>query len=83
MEATSKIGGGCEFLWDRCSGVSKASSRSEWVYLLGEVLNFCDEISCETVLEVPYFCDNISWDVAAELLLWGSYFLQKKMSNGS
>ena len=80
--ATSKMGGGCEFLWGRRSGVSKANSRSGLVCLLGEVLDFCDRRSCETASELFDFCDNISWDVAAELLLWGVMFC-KRSSNGS
>ena len=74
-------GRGCEFLWDCRSGVSKANSRSGWVCLLGEVLDFCDKRSCETVSEMFDFCDNISWDVAAELLLWGVMFCIRS-SNG-
>ena len=67
---------------DRRSGVgSKFNSRSGWVSLLGEVLDLCEIGStdaasevCETsstdaVSEVYDFCDNLSRDVAAGLLL--------------
>ena len=37
------MGGGCEFLWDRCSGVSKANACSGLVCLLGEVLDLCEK----------------------------------------
>ena len=79
--ATSKVGGSCDFLWDRRSGVLKLNSRSAWVCLLGEVLDFCDRRSCETASELFDFCDNISWDVAAELLLWG-IMVCTRLSNG-
>ena len=59
------MGGGCELLWDRRSGDSKANSRLGWVCLLGEVVDFCHKRSCETVSEMFDFCDIISWDVAA------------------
>ena len=65
----SKMEAGCELLWDHHSGVLKASSCSGWVCLLGG--DFCDRRSCETVYELFEFCNNISWDIAAELLLWG------------
>ena len=55
---------------------------SGWVCLLGEVLDFCDRRSCETVSEVLEFYNNISWDVAAELLLWG-VMLCKRWPNSS
>ena len=42
----------CDFFWDCPSGVSKASSRSGWVCLLGQLLEFCDRRSCETVSEM-------------------------------
>ena len=64
------MGGGCKLLWDRRSGVSKANSRSGWVYLLGEVLDFCDRRSNETVSKLVDFCGNVSEDVTAQLLLW-------------
>ena len=75
------MGGGCELLWDRRSGVSKANSRSGLVCLLGEVLDFCDGTSGATS-ELFGFCDNTSWDAAAELSLWGVMFC-KRSSNGS
>ena len=37
--------------------------------------------SCGTESEMFDFCDNISWDVAAELLLWGVMFCIRP-SNG-
>ena len=49
MEATLKMSGGCEFLWDRRSGASHVHSRPGWVCLLGEVLDVCDIRSCKTV----------------------------------
>ena len=67
---------------DRRSGVgSKFNARSGWVSFLGEVLDLCEIGStdaasevCETsstdaASEVFDFCDNLSWDVAARLLL--------------
>ena len=40
--AGSKMGGGCELLWDCCCGVvSKFNSRLGLACLLGEVLDFC------------------------------------------
>ena len=67
--------GGCELLWDRRSGDSKANSRLGWVCLPwgggGGVLDFCDKRSCETVPEM---------DVAAEVFLWGAMFF-KRLSN--
>ena len=67
---------------DRRSGEgSRFNSRSGWVSLLGEVLDLCEIGStdaasevCETsstdaASEVFDFCDNLSWDVAAGLLL--------------
>ena len=39
--------------------------------LLGEVLDFCETRSNNAALELFVFCDNMSWDVVAELLLWG------------
>ena len=67
---------------DRRSGVgSKFNARSGWVSLLGEVLDLCEISSTDAVSEVCKtsstdaasevfgFCDNLSWDVAAGLLL--------------
>ena len=68
------MGGGCEFLWDRHSGVSKTNSRSGLVWLLAEVLDSCDRSSGETASELFDFCDDTSWDAAAELALWGFMF---------
>ena len=79
--ATSKMGGGSELLRDRRTGISKANSRSRWVCLRGCVLDFCDKRSCETVSEMFDFCHNISWDVAAELLLW-EFKIRVRSSNG-
>ena len=73
------MGWSCEFLWDRHSGVSKVNSHSGLVFLLGEVLDFCDLAKLlQNVLEV---CDNISSDAAAELLLQGVMFYIRS-SNG-
>ena len=60
------MGEGCEILWDCCSGVSKANSRSGLVCLLGEVLELWR--SCISIVD---FCDNMPRDVVAGLLFWG------------
>ena len=67
---------------DRRSGVgSKFNARSGWVSLLGEVLDLCEigstdaasevceKSSTDAASEIFDFCDNLSWDVAAGLLL--------------
>ena len=72
--------GGCELLWDRGSGDSKANYPSGWVCLLGEVLDFCGKRSCETVSEMFDVCENISWDVAAEILLLGVRFCKARQT---
>ena len=64
------MGGGCELLWDRRSGVSKANSRSGLVCLLGEVLYLCDKSSGEAASVLFDFCDNMPRDVVAGLLVW-------------
>ena len=49
------MGGHCEFLWDRRSGVvAKINACSGLVRLLGEGLDFCDATS-----ELLFFCDNM------------------------
>ena len=62
------MGGGCEFLWDRRSGVSKANSRSGLVCLLGEVLDLCEKSSAEAASVLFDVCDNMPWDVPADFL---------------
>ena len=76
------MGGGCELLWDRRSGVSKVNSRSGLVCLLGEVLDFCEKSSGEAASELFVFCDNMPRDVVAGLLFWGVK-LSKRSSSGS
>ena len=48
---------------------SKFNARSGTISLLGEVLNLCEIGSTDAASEVFDFCDNLSWDVAAGLLL--------------
>ena len=76
------MGGGCEFLWDRRSGVLKANSRPGLVCLLGEVLDLCEKSSYEAASDLIDFCDNVPWDVAAELFFSG-VMICKRSSNGS
>ena len=59
------------------SVVSNSYSNSALVYLVGEVLDFCDKRSGEAASELFDFRDNISWDVAAELFALGGHVLQK------
>ena len=79
-EQHRKWWGVASLFWNRCSRESKANSRSRWVCLLGEVLDFGDRKSCETVSEMFGFCDNVSWDVA-QLLLRG-VIICTRSSNG-
>ena len=65
------MGGGCKLLWDCHSGVWKASSRSGLVCLLWELLDLRDRSSGEAVSVLFDFCNNVPWDVAAELSCWG------------
>ena len=62
-----KLGGDCELLWDRRSGVSRANSRTGLVCLLGEVLDLCEQTSGEAASVLFDFCDNMPRDVAAGL----------------
>ena len=71
---------GLESQFSLRSGVSKANSRSGLVYLLGEVLEFCDRMSGETASYFCVFCGHISWDVAAELLHGGVMFCKSSNS---
>ena len=57
------MGGGCERLWDRRSGVvSKFNYHPGLVCLLEEVLDFCEKSSGETSSELFAFCDNMPRD---------------------
>ena len=76
------MGGGCELLWDRPSGVSKVNSRSGLVCLLVEVLDFCKKSSGAAAEVLFDFCDNMPRDVVGELLFWGVK-LSKSASSGS
>jgi len=77
-----EMDGGFEMRLDRRSGVgSKFNTRSGTISLLREILDLCEKGStdaasevCETsstdaASEIFDFCDNLSWDVAAGLLL--------------
>ena len=67
-----EMDGGFEMCLDRRSGVgSKFNARSGWVSLLGEILDLCEIGSTDAASELFDFCDNLSWDVAAGLLLGG------------
>ena len=69
------MGGGCELLWDRRSGVvSKVNSRS------GLVLDICEKSSGEAASVLFDFCDNMPRDVVAGLLFWG-VMISKRSSN--
>ena len=59
-----------------------AQDRSGLVYLLGEVLDFCEKTSGEAAQVLFDFCDSMPRDVVAGLLFLG-VMISNRSSSGS